>query len=774
MTAPAVFAQVNSDAAAEISQKFTESVTQVLQEKIYLHTDKSAYIVGETLWFKAYNVDAATHRLSEMSKVLYVELLNDQGKAVKQEAIRLIDGTGDSQLFITADLHTGMYALRAYTSWMKNFDHDFVFSKTITIINPSTPIPYESVSPADSLFFKFFPEGGHLVNGLPGRLSIHAFNPAGHGEKITGRILDNLQTEIAGFTTSARGLATIDIVPQAGRSYFCHARSKTGDTLTVALPAAKLQGAAMRIDMDSGGNFNIKIGLAGVRNDTFYLVTHTRGILKEIQQLFISDSLELQKGNENFGEGISHLTLMDSKGSVFCERLVFKYPRVNAQLEINKQTFGNREKVKVSVSLNDNEGPLPANASVAVYKIDSLMSGTSHIRSNLLLQSDVKNNIKSPEYYFRNITGEKKQELHHLLISCSWDRFSWSHAMSGQDVAVTHPPEIRAPLLTGRVVDNENDLRKLMISFPGTSNLVNAVEITDDGTFTFEIPFRYGQEKAIFWNPDGILKESDIMLNSPFLKGIAPLIGKVRLTPDLKEMLERRFVDIQIGHAFVEKLNVFGIQPAHAEPLLPFYGTGSLSYNLDDYTRFVDMKELFVEYIKSVRIDKNEGQQRFYNLYQNQPNLILLDGIPLPDADTALAIDPLKIKTIDIINEPYKMGRISFPGIISFITYDGNHENLASSEKLVQKLYHGIKTSRDFFNPDYSTDTLSSDRIPDFRHTLFWKPYVVVDDAGKTEVEFFTSDGDGSYLVEINGISVSGSPFSATKVFKVDGGANKF
>ena len=53
---------------------------QYPREKVYLHTDNDAYMEGETLWFRAYVVRASTLRPDPVSKVLYVELLDDCGR----------------------------------------------------------------------------------------------------------------------------------------------------------------------------------------------------------------------------------------------------------------------------------------------------------------------------------------------------------------------------------------------------------------------------------------------------------------------------------------------------------------------------------------------------------------------------------------------------------------------------------------------------------------------------------------------------------------------
>ena len=48
-----------------------------VQEKVYVHFDKTYYFVGDTIWYKAYVVNSDDHGVGE-SKVLYVDLLDAQ------------------------------------------------------------------------------------------------------------------------------------------------------------------------------------------------------------------------------------------------------------------------------------------------------------------------------------------------------------------------------------------------------------------------------------------------------------------------------------------------------------------------------------------------------------------------------------------------------------------------------------------------------------------------------------------------------------------------
>jgi hypothetical protein len=61
-----ILAQVvlaQKDYEAVIRKQFKTYQGATLQEKMYVHTDKSTYVAGEIIWLKAYNTDATQHKL---------------------------------------------------------------------------------------------------------------------------------------------------------------------------------------------------------------------------------------------------------------------------------------------------------------------------------------------------------------------------------------------------------------------------------------------------------------------------------------------------------------------------------------------------------------------------------------------------------------------------------------------------------------------------------------------------------------------------------------
>ena len=105
------------------------------QEKVHLHLDKPYYAIGDNVWFKAYVVNAENHQLSDLSKILYVELINEKDSVKQSLSLPLVSGLTSGDFTLTDSLREGNYRIRAYTTWMRNFGEEYFFDKTILIGN---------------------------------------------------------------------------------------------------------------------------------------------------------------------------------------------------------------------------------------------------------------------------------------------------------------------------------------------------------------------------------------------------------------------------------------------------------------------------------------------------------------------------------------------------------------------------------------------------------------------------------------------------------------
>lgn len=112
------------------------------QEKVYLHTDRPYYLVGDTIWFKAYVTLGAKHQLSMLSGAVYVDLINEKDSTSASLKLPLSAGMANGE-FVLADssMNDGNYRIRAYTQWMRNAGPEYFYDKVIKVGNSiSNPV----------------------------------------------------------------------------------------------------------------------------------------------------------------------------------------------------------------------------------------------------------------------------------------------------------------------------------------------------------------------------------------------------------------------------------------------------------------------------------------------------------------------------------------------------------------------------------------------------------------------------------------------------------
>lgn len=111
--------------------------TQVLLEnypieKVHLHFDKPYYAIGDTLWFKTYLTSNMYNY--ELSKVAYVEILNEKDSLMQVLRVPLESHTGEGHLVLDPQWYSqSNYRFRAYTKWMANSDPSYFFNKIVPV-----------------------------------------------------------------------------------------------------------------------------------------------------------------------------------------------------------------------------------------------------------------------------------------------------------------------------------------------------------------------------------------------------------------------------------------------------------------------------------------------------------------------------------------------------------------------------------------------------------------------------------------------------------------
>jgi len=110
------------------------------QEKVYLMTDKAAYVAGEYIWFRAFLTDAVFHREgASMSRYIYVDLIDPNGNILKHYMIRPdSNNVFHNRIELDDDMAEGTYLIRAYTTFMRS-RAEYLFEKKLFIADPLSP-----------------------------------------------------------------------------------------------------------------------------------------------------------------------------------------------------------------------------------------------------------------------------------------------------------------------------------------------------------------------------------------------------------------------------------------------------------------------------------------------------------------------------------------------------------------------------------------------------------------------------------------------------------
>lgn len=104
-------------------------------EKAYLHLDKSTYTLGEDLWFSAYLTAGSVQVPSPLSSTLYVDLFDGDGLLLEQKVLRLEKGRGNGDFVLPAFGKAGIYQIKAYTAWMRNFGEEYFCTSVVNVID---------------------------------------------------------------------------------------------------------------------------------------------------------------------------------------------------------------------------------------------------------------------------------------------------------------------------------------------------------------------------------------------------------------------------------------------------------------------------------------------------------------------------------------------------------------------------------------------------------------------------------------------------------------
>ena len=444
-----------------------------VQEKVYLHLDNTCYYKGDTIWYKAYVVRADSLTYTDMSRILYVELVSPDGLVVERQQIIVSDqGYSNGNFELRDSIYSGFYELRAYTRWMLNFhvsEHDYgrkdrecfynaqmaqdffrqfgtVYSRVVPVYErpeepgeyamkyivsrPKTRLEKEQM---ERLVVNFYPEGGHLVTGQRCNVAFEVTNEEGEWGDIAGSVAGQpIKTEFQG-----RGCFTID-VPQSGLT--ADFRYK-GKDYHFDLPKSEPDGCALRLTAGEDITATITLG-ARQPGMQYAAAVLCRGVLRAFQPIApdTNGQAVVRFDQAQLPTGVCDLLILDAVGRPLADRLFFVNHHDYDQQQITV-AGGDTYEPYARIQL---EFQAPADAehiSIAVRDgySDETSYDTGNMLTDLLLGSELKGFIAYPHYYFEADDAEHRRALDLLMMVQGWRRYDYTELTS--DAPLRYMPE---------------------------------------------------------------------------------------------------------------------------------------------------------------------------------------------------------------------------------------------------------------------------------------------------------------------------------------------
>ncbi|MDW3194123.1 MAG: hypothetical protein R8G66_17240 [Cytophagales bacterium] len=714
-------------------------LAQNIQERVYLHPNAQVFVAGETLRFSAFTLSHQTGEVSALSKILYVQLVGEEGPVFEQK-LQLEKGRGSGEFFVNSLIPTGRYQLLAYTQWMRNFN-DY-FQLPVTIINPfETELP--EVRKDSLVQISFHHPNNYLITGIETQVGFRIFAPAGTAEIQNGKVIDSEGTIIQKFEPDQQSTGYFNFEPKARELYRVLLEDESGKISFHEFMPVEEGGYDIQVERQTNG-FAFIPQAVNRPDEQLTLEVYYANTLWTSQQVFLDEVQALR--NDLLPPGLCHWVLTALGKPVHIRTII---PSVEANNKRNYQglnpIYGVRDSLNLAIDLPAGQYSLSIHQQMP--EIDEVTLSAEQSRLYSELSDPLTKRLATPQ-----LSGPSE------LIT-ALQNFKSPKAIPD---SVTRLPEVRDELLAatlqstnGSAVNNVS----VSLSFPGEEPQFKTGFTNAEGKVLFhhlslhqnQVAYLSVLDHASGWQ---FVVEDKFMTEFPSfdysLNGLDSLAAIE---------IQQRSIDNQLLNAFQEK-NV--LHAKYSTNLWPQYTQWDFEYAFDDYQRFPDFKEYFVEYIIGAGI-KNGGIQirkEHFGSGFNEQQLVLLDGVPVSPG-RILELDPYLVESVRLTMNRVYLGPSVFDGVVLIETYENDlagYDPIAATELNYQGIAQG---SSPFDGP-----TLRA-KQPDRRIHLYWDPLVDWS-GGMYPLQSITSDVSGVFEVQVEGFTTAGEPISIRETFQVN------
>lgn len=662
----------------------------------------------------------------------------------------------------------------------------------LTLLTPekrtiNKTIPLKTTSNTNSI--QFFPESGHLIGGNLTKVAFKALKPEGLGIGVTGYLTDEKGMRIAEFGSAYAGMGNFSFIPQTDSRYTAKVTYADGSEAEQELPPVVASGYALAVNNE----MDKQVFVQAYASDDLVNGQEITLLFQRNGSVFYASKSKLLKSEavfsvprENIPAGVVQITLFGPEMKPLAERSIFNVNE-NSILPIgiatDREAYGPKQPVTVQVTVGEQaDTNRVAALSAAVVDLEKVPIDSGiregNIHASLLLSSDIKGYIETPEYYFQDTDINKRRQLDNLMLTQGWSRINWQNLMLGKTPAITYHPE-QDLRISGVVTkrDGKTPVPNATVTILSTGNVGAVIDTVtgDDGRFSFDRLLFYDNTKFVVQARDERRRKNvEVQLDESPRQQVTRNRNTPDATVNVNQSISTYLKNTQDQFEEMEKYGLKERTILLEEVKVSREAEKNKvrhSSNLNgpgNADQVITADELMMGCLtldiclqgRLLGVVFRNGVPYSTRSF-NQPMQIVLDGMFM-EADALSIINPFDVETIEVlrgVGNTAIYGSRGGGGVLIITTKrgdSGGYNRDLYTPGIVAHSPQGYYEVREFYAPDYGAPADSLAGMKDLRTTIHWAPNIVTDQAGKASFEFYTAESPGTYRIVLEGLDVNG------------------
>ena len=270
----------------------------------------------------------------------------------------------------------------------------------------------------------FYPEGGNLINGLPGRISWEVKDQQLAVVTLKAQLYKD-ETIIDTIETNSYGIGHFSLTPEKGSVYKVKLLHSGFADSNYVLPAILDQGISIHMPQAAAKDTLIA-KIRTTQAARLFIRVHN------FRETFVYNSLDLKSTQttikivlEDVPKGIQTLTISDSLGRPLAERLFFAHynPAKAIAISTDEKVYGQRKKITLKINCES-----PGMVSIACMQDNRISSRLSSDIESYTYLSNQLNTL--PPFNTRGY--EDPKYIEDVLMVKGWRRYTWQAVMNAK------------------------------------------------------------------------------------------------------------------------------------------------------------------------------------------------------------------------------------------------------------------------------------------------------------------------------------------------------